>query len=111
MNEIFQDYQNRLKIAEDFCTFMDICTDPISFTNWADKVLSSRGFTKISESKLPDVAPLKGYIIRSNKTLIAYNIGDYKSAVIAAAHSDSPCIKLKTNFDSNTALYLSLIHI
>ncbi|EAX88828.1 Clan MH, family M18, aspartyl aminopeptidase-like metallopeptidase [Trichomonas vaginalis G3] len=105
MNEIFQDYQNRLKIAEDFCTFMDICTDPISFTNWADKVLSSRGFTKISESKLPDVAPLKGYIIRSNKTLIAYNIGDYKSAVIAAAHSDSPCIKLKTNFDSNTTLY------
>lgn len=93
------------KIGADFCNFMNVCTDPISFTRYADAVLTQKGFTKISESKLPETAPKQGFFIRSHRTLIAYDIGGYNSAVIAAAHSDSPCIKLKKQFDGSTTLY------
>ena len=91
--------------AEDLAKFMDACTDPTAFCIHASGILKKRGFQELKENAIPEKLPEKGFFIRSWKSIIAYNIGGYKSAVITAAHSDSPAIKLKENKEKQTDLY------
>ena len=88
-----------------FAQFMNEVTNPLAFCNYYEKILNEKGFTYIKESNLPKDLPKYGYFIRSRKTILAYKVGGFDSAVITAGHSDSPAIKLKPNIEKDTTLY------
>lgn len=95
----------QIELVDDFISFMDFCTDPIAFCIYSEKILQENGFVRVDEDNLPKDLPKKGYLIRSSKSIIAYNASGYKGAIIAGAHSDSPILKLKYNYEKSTNLY------
>ncbi|OHT01030.1 Clan MH, family M18, aspartyl aminopeptidase-like metallopeptidase [Tritrichomonas foetus] len=89
--------------AEEFADFMTKSTTPYQYIEYARPLLLNRGYVELFESDLPDEIPNRFFIVRDGRSLIAVDIGGFKSAVVFAAHNDSPQLKLKPIFDSSAA--------
>lgn len=65
-----------------------------------EEILKEKGFTKLSENEEWELTPQgKYYVTRNDSSLVAFAIpeGTFKGFHMAAAHSDSPCFKVKEN--------------
>lgn len=63
-----------------------------------EDILAEQGYTKLEENAEWELIPLgKYYVKRNESSLIAFAIpeGSFKGFRMAAAHSDSPCFKVK----------------
>ena len=76
----------------DFITFLNKCTCPSAYCKISRKYLLKNEYEEINENNIK-ILPKKGFLIRNERSLIAYNIGGLKGSIIAAAHSDSPSLK------------------
>lgn len=90
-----------LKASEDMISFID--RSPTAFHAVASirEMLSDNGFVELLESHKWTLNPGKAYYVcRNGSSIIAFRLGteleDY-SFNIVAAHTDSPCFKLKEN--------------
>ena len=64
--------------------------------------LEGEGFTELSEGDRWTIAEGgKYYVVRNDSSVIAFKVPqkDYKSFLICASHTDSPCFKLKSSFE------------
>lgn len=63
-----------------------------------EDILKEQGYTKLEENAEWELTPQgKYYVTRNDSSLIAFGIpeGNFKGFHMAAAHSDSPCFKVK----------------
>ncbi len=70
------------------------------------KILEENSFTMLKEGEKWQLEKNKGYyLMRNNSSLIAFKCGKDFSFNIVASHSDSPCFKLKTNYEMKVENY------
>ena len=77
----------------------------------ARAILDSQGFTGLKESDVWSlVAGGKYYVTRNDSSIIAFTIPkkDYAGFRIIASHSDSPCPKLKEDYEMDRCGYVRL---
>lgn len=84
--------------AEAFADFMTKSTTPYQYVEYARPLLIERGYKELSESNFPSEIPNRFFFVRDGRSVIAVDIGGFKSAVVVAAHNDSPQLKLKPKF-------------
>lgn len=73
--------------------------------------LMQKGYTELFEGDKWVLADGRGYFVRRNgSSLIAFRIpkGGFKGFMIAAAHGDSPCLKIKENAEMADKYYVRL---
>ncbi len=65
------------------------------------EALEQAGFVPLLESKGWDLTPGRGYyVVRNQSSLIAFWVPEtFTGFMVAAAHTDSPCLKLKENME------------
>ena len=87
--------------VQELLSFVD--KNPTAFHTTASirELLLKEGFTELLESRKWDLTPGEGYFVcRNGSSVIAFRLGtdlkDY-SFNVAAAHTDSPCFKIKEN--------------
>lgn len=94
------------KISEELLSFID--GNPTAFHTVASirKILECSGYQELLECKPWKPEPGKGYyVIRNGSSILAFRIGAHPenySFNIVAAHTDSPCFKLKENAELHT---------
>lgn len=81
--------------------FLKECSVPYLFNERMREVLTKSGFTELSDVDSWEEIPQKGFVIQDDRTLVAFNIGGYESAIIVGTHSDSPCLKIRDKPDMN----------
>ena len=77
----------------------------------AKAILDSQGFTGLKESDVWSLeAGGKYYVTRNDSSIIAFTIPkkDYAGFRIIASHSDSPCPKLKEDYEMDRCGYVRL---
>ena len=77
----------------------------------AKAILDSQGFTGLKESDVWNLAEGgKYYVTRNDSSIIAFQIPkkDYAGFRIIASHSDSPCPKLKEDYEMDKCGYVRL---
>ena len=77
----------------------------------AKAILDSQGFTGLKESDVWNLATGgKYYVTRNDSSIIAFTIPkkDYAGFRIIASHSDSPCPKLKEDYEMDRCGYVRL---
>ena len=77
----------------------------------AKNILDSQGFTGLKESEVWNLAEGgKYYVTRNDSSIIAFTIPkkDYTGFRIIASHSDSPCPKLKEDYEMDRCGYVRL---
>ena len=75
------------------------------------KILENNGYTKLCEGKSWTLEAGKGYFVeRNGSSLIAFRVPEKKAVgfMIAAAHADSPCFKVKENAELCDGKYTRL---
>lgn len=87
------------KMFEDFSDFLKRTPTPYHYTQRCREILGDQGFTEMKESESWSTVPKKGYVIRDDRTIFAWNDNGHDRAVVVAAHDDFPCLILKQNFD------------
>ena len=99
-------------LANQLCTFINNSPSPFHAVSEASKSLLEAGFVKLQETSPTQWSNLKlggkYFFTRNSSTLVAFAIGanfsHEKSAfAMVAAHTDSPCLKLKPNFTATEA--------
>lgn len=88
------------KINEKLFSFIENSPSPFHAIKSCEEILNEKGYIKISENKEWELTPQgKYYVTRNDSSLIAFCIpeGTFKGFHMAAAHSDSPCFKIKEN--------------
>lgn len=73
--------------------------------------LSEQGYTELYEGREWKIEKGKGYFVRRNgSSLIAFRVpsGHFCGFMIAAAHGDSPCFKIKENAEIPEKYYVKL---
>jgi aspartyl aminopeptidase len=98
-------------LGKELCTFINNSPSPFHAVAEASKSLLEAGFIKLQETNPTQWSNLhrggKYFFTRNSSTLIAFSIGsNFKqekgALAIVAAHTDSPCLKLKPNFHVNS---------
>ncbi|OHS97879.1 putative aspartyl aminopeptidase [Tritrichomonas foetus] len=89
--------------------FLDQSPVPYFFNEGIRKQLLEAGYDELDEhgdwvldDQSPakaEALPKKGFLIRDNRALVAFNVGGYDSAIIVGTHSDSPCLKIRSKPD------------
>ena len=84
------------------CLFNYIASSPTAYHACAHtaKILEQKGYTRICEGDAWSLEAGKGYFVeRNGSSLIAFRIPEKEARgfMIAAAHADSPCFKIKEN--------------
>jgi aspartyl aminopeptidase len=76
----------------------------------ARKALEREGFTALLESQNWDLTPGQGYYVtRNQSSLVAFRVPEQISGfMVGAAHTDSPCFKLKENMELHPEGYTRL---
>ncbi len=82
--------------------FQFIKNSPTAFhaVSNCEEILKEKGYTRLFEEKEWELVPEgKYYVTRNDSSIVAFAIpeGNFKGFHMAAAHSDSPCFKLKEN--------------
>lgn len=86
------------KLNEKLFHFIENSPSPFHAVKNCEEILSEQGYTKLEENSEWELTPLgKYYVKRNESSLIAFAIpeGNFKGFHMAAAHSDSPCFKVK----------------
>lgn len=100
--------------AADLVSFINASPSPFHAAAEAEKRLSSAGFVKLSERDASwDVKPNgKYYVTRNQSAIVAFAVGGKYAPgsgfTVAAAHTDSPCLRVKPISTLSKAGYLSL---
>lgn len=86
----------------DLKAFLENCVTPFHFGQQVRKRLTGAHYAELREDVEEDwiSPPQKGFVIRDQRALIAYNCTKMDSAVIVGTHCDSPALKTKPNFDT-----------
>ena len=97
--------------ANDILSLIDKSPTAFHVVENAKSILDSQGFTGLKESevwKLEEGG--KYYVTRNDSSIIAFMIPnkDYKGFRIIASHSDSPCPKLKEDYEMDKCGYVRL---
>lgn len=82
--------------------FIEKSTDCYHAVKSVRERLESEGFTELCEGGRWTINEGgKYYVVRNYSSVIAFKVPrkDYKSFLICASHTDSPCFKLKSNFE------------
>ena len=112
----------RMDTGKAFCEFVDSCPTPFQFGSYVRDKLTKSGFTELSESKCWNIQtlPKKGFVLRDNRSLIAFhfpdsfNISNTNSSniipiLVIGTHCDSPCFKIKPNFSADSKDFRRLL--
>ncbi len=86
------------KINEKLFQFIENSPSPFHAIRNCEDILKEKGFVKLNENEEWSITPQgKYYATRNDTSLIAFSVpeGSFKGFHIAAAHSDSPCFKVK----------------
>lgn len=89
------------KVTEEMLAFIDRNPTAFHTVSSVREILSANGFQELLESRNWDLEPGKGYFVcRNGSSILAFRLGtqlDHYSFNIVAAHTDSPCFKVKEN--------------
>lgn len=88
------------KVNEKLFQFIENSPTAFHAIKNCEDILKDKGYTKLLESDAWELIPEgKYYVTRNDSSLIAFSIpeGNFKGFHMAAAHSDSPCFKVKEN--------------
>ena len=102
------------QLASDLCAFINAGPSPFHVVAESARRLDSAGFTRLSEaSPAWDIQPgAKYYVTRGQSAFIAFAVGEAyvpgNGFTITAAHSDSPCLRVKPVSTLTKAGYLSV---
>lgn len=88
--------------AQQFIDFVDQCPLPYQFCEHSAGILKEKGFTELKEEDEWKEIPEKGFFIRDGRALVAWKKGGMKSAIVVGTHDDSPCFKVKPNFETDS---------
>lgn len=91
-----------MKNTQNLIDFIEKSTDCYHAVDTVCKCLDEKGFTKLCESESWDIEKGRGYYVtRNSSSVIAFKIpGNVSSQFkICASHTDSPCFKLKSDFE------------
>lgn len=86
------------KINEKLFQFIENSPTAFHAVHNCEEILKEKGYTKLEEREEWELTPQgKYYVTRNDSSLIAFAIpeGAFKGFHMAAAHSDSPCFKVK----------------
>ncbi|KAH0790326.1 Clan MH, family M18, aspartyl aminopeptidase-like metallopeptidase [Histomonas meleagridis] len=86
---------------EDFSNFIQKCPTPFHFCAYARELLKKANFQEVSESE-PFPKVKKGFFIRDERALFAWNDNGHDFSVIAGSHCDSPSLFIKPNSEEIT---------
>ena len=87
--------------VQELLSFVD--KNPTAFHTTASirEILLKEGFTELLESRKWDLTPGEGYFVcRNGSSILAFRMGEQLenySFNVAAAHTDSPCFRIKEN--------------
>ena len=96
---------------EDFLSFVESCPTPYHFVAYARRLLSDHGFVELPEKDIfPDPLPSKSFVVRDERSIVAFTIGGGESVIGVCCHSDSPCFKLKPNYMETDGVN-NLVHL
>ena len=88
------------KINEKLFRFIENSPSSFHAIRNCEEILAEKGYTKLLENEEWELTPQgKYYVTRNDSSIIAFAIpeGSFKGFHMAAAHSDSPCLKVKEN--------------
>lgn len=92
-----------MEFGEELCQFMQNCPTPFQFAQVASIMFLKAGYENLIEDYgWGENPPKKGFVIRDDRALIAFNIGGYESGIIVGAHCDSPVLRLNVKRNKNT---------
>lgn len=84
-----------MEFGEELCQFIKNCPTPFQFAQVASIMFLKAGYENLIEDYGWGAnPPKKGFVIRDDRALIAFNIGGYESGIIVGAHCDSPVLRL-----------------
>jgi aspartyl aminopeptidase len=83
-------------------SFLSLCPTPFQFADYARSLLLSHGYTEFQNSAS---LPRKGFVIRHNRSLIAFNNGGTDRALIIGTHCDSPVLRIDPSNETVTSGY------
>lgn len=86
------------KINEKLFHFIENSPTAFHTVKNCEDILKEQGYVQLKENQEWEIKPSgKYYVTRNDSSLIAFSVpeGEFKGFHIAAAHSDSPCFKLK----------------
>jgi aspartyl aminopeptidase len=86
-------------MSADFADFISESCTPYNFIVYARPLLLSQDYVELFEDSLPSELPPKFFVVRDGKMLLAFNVDGMNSALVVAAHSDSPGLKVKPVHD------------
>lgn len=97
-NENFGGNMKKDKINEKLFQFIEKSPSPYHVIENCEKLLEEQGYTKLRETDEWRIEPQgKYYVTRNASSMVAFVIpeGEFSGFHMAAAHSDSPCLKIK----------------
>jgi aspartyl aminopeptidase len=77
-----------------FVDFLTRVPTPYQFADFASSRLTAAGYVQLHEEEEWSSIPDKCFVIRDDRSLIAFNIGGRDSALIVGTHCDSPCLRI-----------------
>lgn len=89
-----------MEFGTELCTFIHNCPTPFQFVQHATQILLESGYSKLNEKRDWDQNITKGFVLREERSLIAFNIGGYESGIIVGTHCDSPVLRPTKHFVS-----------
>lgn len=88
-----------MSFGEELCQFIQDCPTPFQFVQVATKLLLDSGYPKLKLRDEWPSTPRKGFFIRKNRALIAFNSSEqFESGIIVGTHCDSPVLRLGNIF-------------
>ena len=91
--------------------FLETCSSPYHFCEYAKKELLDAGFVEIDENKVFPESISKGFIIRRGRSLIAFDSRGKDKAIIATATDDFPCFKIVPRYQQIQKYGHNMIHL
>lgn len=92
-------------------SYIDACPTAFHTVAHSAHMLAERGYICLHETEDWQLSPKQGYFVtRNGSSLIAFRTpdGDFDNCMIAAAHGDAPCFKIKENADMPDQAYVRL---
>jgi aspartyl aminopeptidase len=91
---------SKINMFEEISDFLWRCATPYHFCAYCRSALSALGFVEVEERRLVQgEKPKRGFIIRDERCIFAWNDKGHQAGVLAVSHCDSPCLILKKNAD------------
>lgn len=91
--------------------YIAACPTPFHAVAHTAQQLSAAGYTPLCEADSWTLTPGRGYYVtRNGSSLIAFRLpeGGFSGYMMAAAHCDSPCFKIKENTELDDGHYIRL---